>query len=80
MVSFQGVHFEKDTLLTCVWWAVAYPCSDRQFEAMRQERGARSTTRPSKRAARSESLSLGGLHPASWRLSRFARRGTWSQS
>jgi putative transposase len=29
MISFKGVHFEKDILLTCVRWYVAYPLSYR---------------------------------------------------
>jgi hypothetical protein len=37
--SFKGVHFEKDILLTCVRWYVAYPLSYRQLEGMMQERG-----------------------------------------
>jgi putative transposase len=39
MISFKGVHFEKDILLTCVRWYVAYPLSYRQLEGMMQERG-----------------------------------------
>ena len=39
MISFKGVHFEKDILLTCVRWYVAYPLSYRQLEEMMQERG-----------------------------------------
>jgi transposase-like protein len=37
-VSFKGGHFEKDMILTCVWWYLAYPLSYRQFEEMMQER------------------------------------------
>jgi putative transposase len=35
----QGGHFEKDTILTCVRWDLAYPLSDRQLEGLMQERG-----------------------------------------
>ncbi len=39
MVSFKGVHFVKDILLTCVQWYGAYPLSYRQVEELIQERG-----------------------------------------
>jgi putative transposase len=39
MVSFKGAHFEKDLILTCVRWYVAYPLSYRQLEEMMRERG-----------------------------------------
>lgn len=39
MISFKGVYFEKDILLTYVRWYVAYPLSYRQLEGMMQERG-----------------------------------------
>jgi transposase-like protein len=39
MVSFKGVHFVKDIILTCVRWYVAYPLSYRQVEELMQERG-----------------------------------------
>jgi len=39
MVSFKGVHFEKDLILTCVRWYVAYPLSYRQLEELMEERG-----------------------------------------
>ncbi len=39
MVSFQGVHFVKDIILTCVRWSVAYPLSSRQVEELMEERG-----------------------------------------
>jgi putative transposase len=39
MMDFKGVHFEKDIILTCVRWYVAYPLSYRQLEEMMQERG-----------------------------------------
>jgi putative transposase len=37
-VSFQGAHFLKDIILTCVRWDVAYPLSYRQVEELMQER------------------------------------------
>jgi transposase-like protein len=39
MVSFKGAHFEKDIILTCVRWYVAYPLSYRQLEELMEERG-----------------------------------------
>jgi transposase-like protein len=39
MLSFKGAHFEKDIILTCVRWYVAYPLSYRQLEEIMQERG-----------------------------------------
>ena len=39
MLSFKGAHFEKDIILTCVSWHVAYPLSYRQLEELMQERG-----------------------------------------
>ena len=39
MMDFKGVHFEKDIILTCVRWYVAYPLSYRQLEEMMQELG-----------------------------------------
>ena len=39
MISFKGGHFEKDILLTCVRWYVAYPLSYRQLEGKMQGRG-----------------------------------------
>jgi transposase-like protein len=39
MVSFKGAHCEKDIILICVHWHVAYPLSYRQLEEMMQERG-----------------------------------------
>lgn len=47
MVRFKGAHFVRDIILTCVRWYVAYPLSDRQGEELMEERGGRSTTRPS---------------------------------
>jgi putative transposase len=39
MVSFKGAHFERDIILTCVRWYLAYPLSYRQLEELMQERG-----------------------------------------
>ncbi len=39
MVNFKGAHFQKDIILTCVRWYVAYPLSYRQLEELMQERG-----------------------------------------
>jgi putative transposase len=39
MVRFKGAHFERDMILTCVRWYLAYPLSYRQLEEMMQERG-----------------------------------------
>jgi putative transposase len=39
MISFKGAHFEKDIILTCVRWYVAYPLSYRQLEELMHERG-----------------------------------------
>jgi putative transposase len=39
MMSFKGVHFPKDMILTCVRWYVAYPLSSRQVEELMQDRG-----------------------------------------
>jgi putative transposase len=39
MVDFKGAHCEKDIILTCVRWYVAYPLSYRQLEESMQERG-----------------------------------------
>ena len=47
MISFKGVHFEKDILLTCVRWYVAYLLSYRQLEGMMQVRGSQWLIRPS---------------------------------
>jgi transposase-like protein len=37
-VSFKGCHIEKDMILTCVRWYLAYPLSYRQCEETMQER------------------------------------------
>jgi putative transposase len=39
MVSFKGAHLERDIILTCVRWYLAYPLSYRQLEELMQERG-----------------------------------------
>jgi transposase-like protein len=39
MVRFKGTHFERDIILTCVRWYLAYPLSYRQLEELMQERG-----------------------------------------
>ena len=39
MVSFQGAHFEKDVILTCVRWYLAYALSSGRLGEMMQERG-----------------------------------------
>lgn len=38
-ISFKGAHFDKDIILTCVRWYVAYPLSTRHLEEMMAERG-----------------------------------------
>jgi putative transposase len=47
MVSFKGAHFERDIILTCVRWYLAYPLSYRQLEELMQERGFRLIIRQS---------------------------------
>jgi putative transposase len=37
--AHKGAHFERDIILTCVRWYLAYPLSYRQLEEMMQERG-----------------------------------------
>jgi putative transposase len=37
MISFKGTHFEKDIILTCIRWQVAYPLGYCQLEEMMQE-------------------------------------------
>jgi transposase-like protein len=39
MISFKGIHFEKEIILTCVRWYVAYPLSYRQLEELMQAHG-----------------------------------------
>jgi putative transposase len=34
MVSFKGAHFEKDVILTCIRWYLAYALSSRHLEEM----------------------------------------------
>jgi len=39
MIAFKGHRFEKDIILTCVRWYLAYPLSYRNLEEMMEERG-----------------------------------------
>jgi putative transposase len=39
IVEFKGDHFEKDIILICIRWYVAYPSSYRQLEELMQEHG-----------------------------------------
>jgi putative transposase len=39
MTDFKGHRFEKDIILTCVRWYLAYPLSYRNLEEMTEERG-----------------------------------------
>ncbi len=39
MINFKGHRFEKDLILPCVRWYLAYPLSYRNLEAMMEERG-----------------------------------------
>jgi transposase-like protein len=38
-VSFKGVHFPKDVMLTCVRWYVPCPLSARHDKDLMEERG-----------------------------------------
>jgi putative transposase len=38
-IEFKGSQFERDVILLCVRWYVAYPISYRQLEEMMEERG-----------------------------------------
>src|SRR5215510_6635956 len=38
-VSFKGVHFPQEIILTCVRWYLAYPLSYREVEELMEERG-----------------------------------------
>ena len=38
MIEFKGGHFERDVILWCVRWYVAYPISYRRLEEMMEER------------------------------------------
>src|SRR5512143_1704942 len=40
MIDFKGHRFEKDIILLCVRWHLAYPLSYRNLEEMSEERGA----------------------------------------
>ena len=42
MIEFKGGHFERDVILWCVRWYVAYPISYRRLEEMMEERRRRS--------------------------------------
>ena len=46
-MSFKGAHFPQEVILMGVRWYMAYPLSYRQVEELMEERGVRSTTRPS---------------------------------
>lgn len=37
MVNSKGAHFQKDIILTCVRWQVAYPLSYRRLEEIIEE-------------------------------------------
>ena len=39
MIDFKGHRFEKDIILPCVRWYLAYPLSYRNLEEMLEERG-----------------------------------------
>ena len=39
MLSFKGCHFEKEIVLLCTRWYLAYPLSYRHIEEMMEERG-----------------------------------------
>jgi transposase-like protein len=39
MIGFKGHRFEKNIILTCVRWYLAYPLSYRDWEEMMEERG-----------------------------------------
>ena len=39
MISFKGRWFEREAILTCVRWYLAYPLSYRNLEEMMAERG-----------------------------------------
>ncbi len=39
MLSFKGYHFEKEIVLLCTRWYLAYPLSYRHIEEMMEERG-----------------------------------------
>ncbi len=41
MIDFRGHRFEKDIILLCVRWYLAYPLSYRNLEEMMKERGER---------------------------------------
>jgi len=39
MISFKGRHHQRDIILQCVRWYVAYSLSYRDLEELMQERG-----------------------------------------
>ncbi len=39
MIDFKGHRFEKEVILTCVRWYVAYPLSYRNLQELMAERG-----------------------------------------
>jgi putative transposase len=41
MIDFKGHRIEKDIILLCVRWYLAYPLSYRNLEEMMEERGVR---------------------------------------
>jgi hypothetical protein len=53
MIDFKGHRFEKDIILICVRWYLAYPLSYRNLEEMMAERGASIVVRPGKAACSS---------------------------
>jgi transposase-like protein len=64
MVNFKGAHFEKDVILTCVRWYVAYPFSYCQLKELMPERGV--------------SVDRSTIHR--WVLKRARRHGTGTGS
>ena len=42
MIEFKGVHFERDVILWCVRWYIAYLIGSRRLEEMMEERRHRS--------------------------------------
>jgi len=39
MLSFKGCHYQKEIVLLCTRWYLAYPLSYRHIEEMMKERG-----------------------------------------
>jgi transposase-like protein len=46
MIDCKGHRFEKDIILTCVRWYLAYPLNYRNLEEMMAERGAEYANHP----------------------------------